>query len=152
MLAFELSVPAHKAPYFFSLSPRLENLTARCEELRRIQRMVDALLPRDGSLACAVAPLEDGALALLAANGAVAAKLRHMAPTLLSGLKKRGLEVTAIRVRAQAAHAERRRKPEALPPPSSEVLDSFASLAGGLQDGPLKTALEHFLAHQRRED
>jgi hypothetical protein len=144
-------VPAHKAPYFFSLSPRLENLTARCEELRRIQRMVDTLLPRDGSLACTVAPLEDGALLLLAANGAVAAKLRHMAPTLLSRLKKCGLEVTAIRVRAQAARAEPRHKPQAPPPPSDDVLDSFASLAGGLSDGPLKEALERFLAHQRRE-
>lgn len=143
-------MPAYKAPHFLSLSPRLHDLADRCEELRRIQRSVDALLPQDGSLRCAVAPPQAGTLVLLADNGAVAAKLRHMAPTLLSGLKKRGLEVTAIRVRAQVARTEPRRKPEAPPPPSGGVLDSFESLAGGLADGPLKEALNRFLVHQGR--
>jgi hypothetical protein len=47
-------------------------------------------------------PLEGGQWCLLAANSAVAAKLRQLSPTLLTQLQSQGWEVTAIRIKVQA--------------------------------------------------
>jgi hypothetical protein len=47
-------------------------------------------------------PLDDEGWSLLAANAAVAAKLRHLLPRLQDTLLAQGWQATAIRVRLQA--------------------------------------------------
>jgi hypothetical protein len=69
-----------------------------------------------------------------ASNGAVAAKLRQMAPTLVSELLRRGLECTGVQVKVQARPGEKRtRVPEPRPlsaKPSQEIAALSASAAG----------------------
>jgi len=48
-------------------------------------------------------PLDDEGWTLLAANAAVAAKLRHLLPTLAETLVAKGWQATAIRVKVQSA-------------------------------------------------
>lgn len=47
-------------------------------------------------------PLDEEGWSLLAANAAVAAKLRHLLPRLQDALRAQGWQATAIRVRLQA--------------------------------------------------
>jgi hypothetical protein len=48
-------------------------------------------------------PLDDDGWTILAANAAVAAKLRHLVPLLAQMLHEKGWEATSIRVRVQLA-------------------------------------------------
>lgn len=48
-------------------------------------------------------PIDDAGWSLLAANAAVAAKLRQLQPRLEELLRERGWEVSAIRVKVQSA-------------------------------------------------
>ncbi len=50
-------------------------------------------------------PLDDDGWTLLAANAAVAAKLRHLLPTLAEALLAKGWQATAIRVKVQSTQA-----------------------------------------------
>jgi hypothetical protein len=50
-------------------------------------------------------PLDEDGWTLLAANSAVAAKLRHLLPTLLETLVAKGWQATSIRVKVQSTQA-----------------------------------------------
>ncbi len=50
-------------------------------------------------------PLDDEGWTILAANSAVAAKLRHLLPTLLETLVAKGWQATSIRVKVQSTQA-----------------------------------------------
>ena len=50
-------------------------------------------------------PLDDDGWTILAANSAVASKLRHLLPTLAETLLAKGWQATSIRVKVQSTHA-----------------------------------------------
>ena len=50
-------------------------------------------------------PLDDDGWTILAANSAVASKLRHLLPTLAETLVAKGWQATAIRVKVQSTQA-----------------------------------------------
>ena len=50
-------------------------------------------------------PLDDDGWTILAANSAVASKLRHLLPTLAETLVAKGWQATSIRVKVQSTHA-----------------------------------------------
>ena len=53
-------------------------------------------------------PLDDDGWTLLAANSAVASKLRHLLPTLAETLVAKGWQATSIRVKVQSTQARGR--------------------------------------------
>jgi hypothetical protein len=83
-----------------------------CEPLRRLrdrlaeseQRMaaVCRVLPPDLTGLVRAGPLDDSGWTLLAANGAVAAKLRQLKPRLEMTLREERWQVSAIRIRVQS--------------------------------------------------
>ncbi|MGH8710041.1 MAG: hypothetical protein ACREVA_01790, partial [Burkholderiales bacterium] len=80
---------------------------------------------------------------LFADNGAVAAKLKQLTPSLLVKFQKRGYEVTAIRVEVQPP-------PRQAPPRkkirlSGKAADHLQELAERLPVSPLRAALEGLL-------
>lgn len=145
-------MPAHKPSHFIHASPQLQRWQETSELLRKYQRALEAIAPREFAGHCVAGALSEGMLCLYASNGAVAAKLRQRVPTLLTGLKNRGLEVTAIQVQVQAAPPPR---PPAHPeknPIGDKALDGMEQFASGLEEGALKSALGKLLAHQRRKE
>lgn len=135
--------------------------TAR--QLASLEAEVFALLPpalRSGIAVGGIktdnrGPQAEQTLLLLAANGAAAARVRQVVPTLLSRLQQRGSQVTAIRVRVQpevgradwdTGPVERKPRTQNLP---QVGLQSMDALARDLEDSPLKDAVRALLAHHR---
>ncbi len=75
-----------------SLLERVRASEARLQDLR-------AILPAELHARLRAGPLDDDGWTLLAANAAVAAKLRQMLPTLLEVLGEKGWDARPIKVR-----------------------------------------------------
>jgi hypothetical protein len=80
--------------------PDFRPLRRQVEQLAILQTVITQILP-DG-LAVRAVLLKAGELTLYADNGAVAAKLKHMAPRILAKFRQRGYEVTGIHLQVQA--------------------------------------------------
>jgi hypothetical protein len=85
-------------------------------------------------------------LTVYADNGAIAAKIKLLLPSLLTKLKKQGLEVTAIRVEVQVKSAPRKpsKSVRTISPHAAANLDA---MAGELGDSALGEALARLARH-----
>lgn len=86
-------------------------------------------------------------ITVFADNGAVAAKLKLLAPNLLKNLQNKGVEVTSIRVEVQVK-SQRRAPTHAPRILSNQAAASLTQLAEKLPDSPLKQSLQR-LAKRR---
>jgi hypothetical protein len=87
-----------------------------------------------------VLQLNRQAVVIAATNGAVAAKLRQMAPELISLFQARGCEVTGIQIKVQVANPT----PVIQPKPrqlGKAARDALNELDENLAESPLKSAL-----------
>jgi hypothetical protein len=87
-------------------APSLARLTALARESQERLVAVADLLPGPLRPWVQAGPIEDQQWCLLAANNAVAAKLRQLAPALTAHLRAKGCEVTAIRIKVQTARVK----------------------------------------------
>jgi hypothetical protein len=123
-------------------------LRAGVEQVAALQRDLGALLP--DYLASNVEPgfIKDGVLALFAAHNALAARLRHLEPRLLSDLQARGWAVNALRVRVRPQAMK-----EQAPPKQARMSQVGASalqeLAEALEPSPLQEALARMASRHR---
>jgi hypothetical protein len=124
-------------------------LSDQANRLRRLQVLLDAALPAYLLPGTRIANLKRGTLVIHADSGAVAVKLRQLAPRLAAEFVQQGQEVTAIQVRVQARRAtgpkggKKRQNPLGLRPKQA-----LTSLAAGLEeDSPVKRALDRLLSN-----
>ncbi len=106
-----------------------------------LQREYEQIAPASLIRYSHVLQLERQVLTLAANNGAIAAKLRQLAPQLTHALQNRGCEVTGIQVRVQVTHTARERTPKR-PAVSAAGRKRLIELAVELPDSPLKYALQ----------
>ena len=135
-------MPVQKIGDVIANSGNLRSLAQHARRLEDLQHLLFEAVPPALAAASRVSNLKSGLLIISAENAAVAAKLRQLAPRLLSHLEKAGIEVTGIRVDVQVkAHkikAEHEVTGRALPP---DAIRKFSGLAERLPDSPLKSAL-----------
>jgi hypothetical protein len=136
---------ARKLQSYFGATATLAALAGQAERVRLLQQHWEQVAPPPFNLTCKVSGLQDQVLVLYANNGAMAAKVRQLAPTMLDKLKKRGLEVTAIQVRVQAHLLAPERKPIKTLQLGSAGMESLRQLAERLEASPLRQALERLL-------
>ncbi len=122
-------------------------LAGQAERLRQLQIYLDATLPAYLAPGTRIANLKRGKIVIHADSGAVAVKLRQLAPRLAEGFIQQGQEVTGIEVRVQPGRRLspplRQKQPKVLGIRSKQ---SLTSLAEGLTEGsPIKRALEKLL-------
>jgi hypothetical protein len=126
--------------------PELQALNRELRQLAALQSALAEVLPDNLSTSASVALVKAGELILVADNGAVAAKIRQMAPRILSSLHQRGYEITGIRLQVQV-----RTRDNPLPQKqislSSEARNAIDSLSSQLDPSPLKAALERLGRH-----
>jgi hypothetical protein len=134
------------------LTPEHQRLFNHVEKLTEMQRAFKKIMPPNLGKHCALGGFSEGSLTICADNGAIAAKLRHMLPSLLLKLQAAGYEVTAIRIAVQANYPDIRGND--LPDRKRQIdeggIKSLNVLAAGLGDSPLKTAVESLLEKQER--
>ncbi len=124
-----------------------DRLAEQANRLRRLQTLLDAALPAHLLPGTHIANIKHGKVVIHADSGAVAVKLRQLAPRLAEGFCQQGHEVTGIEVRVQArrrlAAGVRAKNPRTLSLQSKQTLTSLAS---GLEEGsPIRRAVEKLL-------
>jgi len=146
-------MPARKLDFYLNASKRLRSLAAAARHLAQLQQVFLQHAPPALTQSSHVSQLRAGTLVLLAENAAIAAKLRQLAPRLLTAYQNQGDEVTSIRVevqvRATAPGVDFTRKTRPL---SVETIENLQHLAISLDDSPLKQALTNLVAHQRAKN
>lgn len=124
-------------------------LVAHAGRLQKFQLWFEESVPVSLARACRVANFRSGAVIIHAGNGAVAAKLRQLAPTLGDVFRSKGEQVTEIIIKVQprdvAAQHDAGMPPR--PPILSEAgRSSLERLSATLNDGPLREAVRRLLS------
>ena len=126
--------------------PELQALNREIRQLMALQTVLAEVLPGNLATSASVALVKAGELILFADNGAVAAKLRQMAPRILISLRQRGYEITGIHLQVQV-----RMRDNPLPQKqislSSEARNAIDLLSERLNASPLKAALKRLGRH-----
>ena len=137
-------MPTRKIGSYLDATPTLHSLVKQAQCLIEMQQVFTESAPKPLALSGRVGRFAHSSLLLFADNGAVAAKLKQLTPSLLINFQKRGYKVTAIRVEVQPPHppAPPRRKVGL----SGKALGHLQELAARLPPSPLRSSLERFLA------
>jgi hypothetical protein len=122
----------------------LRSLLNTVQTLEELQRHFAQVAPPYFAQTSQVLGLRHGTLSIATTNGTLAAKLRQLAPEMVTKLQDRGCEVSGIRVKVQVSYAP------VAPKPAQRMLSNTAKhqlheLSESLGDSPLRQALEKFL-------
>jgi len=143
-------MPAHKVGDLIARTGELRALTLQARRLTEVQQVLLEAVPFPLARAIRVKNFRAGTLYVLAANAAVAAKLKQLAPTLLCHVRKRVIEVTGIKVEVQVAEQQKACRDKPVRDLSLAAVSAFDGLAGTLRESPLKAALNRMV--QRRKN
>jgi hypothetical protein len=123
--------------------PELQALNRELRQLAALQSALAEMLPGGLATSASVALLKAGELILVADNGAAAAKLKQMAPRLLTSLRQRGYDITGIRLQVQVTIRDNP-LPQKQISLSSAARQAINSLSEQINPSPLKDALTRF--------
>ena len=133
---------------FLDSDPKLKDLALAARQLVRLQHLYRSVAPPSLVQGSRVLRFENNQLTLAADNGAVASKLKQLAPQLISSFRTRGCEVTGIQTQVQV-----NTNPPARHLPPREIGEqgrvALDELAHELPEGALKSAVAR-LSHKRR--
>jgi hypothetical protein len=124
----------------------LQALVNQADRLGALQQLWNSVVPPLLRPHSRAGGLSHRRITVFADNGAVAAKLKLLAPGLLKAMQNKGLEVTSIRVEVQVK-SERRSPQQAPRHLSRKAADSLQALAEALPESPLRTALQRLARH-----
>lgn len=121
------------------------SVLAHARLLMKLAHFYQEMAPTHLGQASCVANYKSGIIVILAVSGAVAAKLRQLAPTLANEFSKRGFECSEVQVKVQAHEIKSQSRASTQKPLSHQTGEILAGLAGTLPDSPLRAALETLL-------
>jgi len=128
----------------------LSALNRTMQRIAALQRLYEVCAPAELIPASRVVGDRGGILMIAADNGAVAAKLRQLAPRLLKNLQKQRAEVTGIHIQVQVFQPVRQPKPAPEKMPLSiDSIDNIEKLSRRVKDPGLSAALARFAARRR---
>ncbi len=143
-------MPTRKLSALLINTEGLSALTQASQRIAALQRLYVICAPPDLVQASRVINDRNGMLVIAADNGAIAAKLRQLAPRLLKNLQKRAAEITGIRVEVQVnrSQPDATARPEPKPLPI-DLIDKIEDLSRQVKDPGLRTALSQFASRRR---
>jgi hypothetical protein len=121
----------------------------QARRLIELREILAAVLPESLARHCSIANYKQGKIVIFAANGAIAAKLKLMLPTLSEQLSKRAMEVTGLEVCVQPLNSDPQ-VVEKSAKMSSEAAWALVRLGEQLPDSELKIALGKFASRHRK--
>ena len=124
---------------------------AHARLLNKLEHLYQEVAPAHLGRASHLANFKSGIIVIHAASGAVAAKLRQLAPTLTDGFCKRGIECNGVQIKVQAEETSRQSMTSTQKPLSPKASHELESLRDSLPESSLRTALESLLARAPRE-
>jgi hypothetical protein len=120
---------------------------AHARLLLKLTHLYQEIAPMHLGQASSLANYKSGIIVIHAVSGAVAAKLRQLAPTLADGFSKRGIECNGVQVKVQARKISTQSTTSTQKPLSSRASRELKGLRDSLPDSPLRAAVESLLAH-----
>ena len=135
---------------FLNADEAMARLAAHAGRLLKLQRLFEEMVPAALARTCRVANFKSGVIFIHAENGAVAAKLRQITPSLSDGFQIRGVQVTEIRIKVQPLDIALQHSS----PAQAAVLGdagraSIGRLVDSLPEGSLRESLGRFIAHSK---
>ena len=127
-------------------------LMAHARLLVKLARLYREIAPPHLLQASTLANYKSGSVVIHADSGAVAVKLRQLAPTLANGFSKRGIECNGVQVKVQAPDIATQTPTPRQKPLSASVCHSLEHLRDGLPDDPLRQAIERLLTKSARTE
>jgi hypothetical protein len=124
-------------------------LMPQARRLIELREILAAVLPESLARCCSIANYKQGKVVIFAANGAIAAKLKLMLPTLSEQLSKRAFEVTGLEVCVQPLNTD----PQAVEKSakiSLKAILGLSRLCDQLPDSELKIAVHKFASRHRK--
>jgi len=125
---------------------------AHARLLVRLAALYQEIVPSHLGQASSVANYKSRVVVIHASNGAVATKLRQMAPTLLATFTQRGCECSCVQVRVHARLDPEAARVPVQKPLSVRTTQELAALSDSLPLSPLRTALENLLARSAKQE
>ena len=125
---------------------------AHARLLIKLAQMYHDLAPMHLSQASSLANYKSGMIVIHAVSGAVAAKLRQMAPTLADGFSKRGIECNGVQVKVQAREFSTQSRTSTPKPLTSRTSHELEGLRDSLPASSLRDAVNSLLTHSARAD
>ena len=133
----------------FKSNTELKALSQQVSELTAVQKLWQEIIPSALKKQTQAGAIEHKRLTIYALNGAVAAKIKLLLPSLLTKLQKQGVAISSIRVSVQVqSHAAKTDKP--LRNLSSEAAEKIHSLAQKLQGSALGDSLERLAQRAKK--
>lgn len=137
---------------FLGTGDALARLKDHAARLMRLQNMLQQQLPPALASSCSVANLKGETLVLLANGGAVAARLKQIAPTLIQQFAAAGLAITTIQVKVKVIETREERRPppqRTISETGSRSLEDFSATLPA--ESPLRESLERLIRRSRRD-
>ena len=125
---------------------------AHARLLVQLAGIYQEMTPQHLAHASRVANYKSRVLVIHADSGAVATKLRQMAPTLATELTKRGLECSGVQVKVHARHNHEPTRAPTQKPLSARTSQDLAALSESLPASPLRHALENLLTRSAKRE
>ena len=118
---------------------------AHARLLMKLAHLYEGFAPTHLGQASCIANYKSGIIVIHASSGAVAAKLRQLAPTLAGEFSKRGIECNEVQVKVQAHEIKSQSRTSTQKPLSRHTSRGLSELADSLPASSLRSALETLL-------
>lgn len=134
-----------------SETPQYKNLFSRANTLYESQLILAKFIPEQLSPYCYLSKTNGGEFTIIVKNGAVAAKLKQLSPSLLCKLQKIGWKITSIHVLVQGdffkenAYLHEKQTTTKKQIFNQVAYKSFDELINNSIDSPMISAIRSFL-------
>ena len=122
-------------------------ILAHARLLLKLTRLYETIAPAHLAAASHLANYKSGIVVIHASSGAVATKLKQLAPTLADGFSRKGIECNGVQVKVQARETGTQSMTSTPRPLSLRSSQAIGDLRDSLPDSPLRTALDSLLTH-----
>lgn len=142
--------PAQRAAIdWLQTEPAFQGLASKISGMVELQALLNRAYPHG---AVEVLSLEGDTLVVAAGHSAAAARLRQLAPSVVSAMQSRGVKVSQLRVRTRrSAPSDARRQAAAPRPPiPASAIEALQTLREEARSDSLRDALGSLLRQHRR--
>ena len=123
---------------------------AHARLLMKLTNLYQEIAPTHLGQASHLANYKSGIIVIHAVSGAVAAKLRQLAPTLADGFSKQGVECNGVQIKVQARKTTAQSTTSTAKPLTRRTSHTLEGLRDSLPSSPLRAALETLLTRSAR--
>jgi hypothetical protein len=137
---------------FLDSADGADKVLPHARELLRLTRLYREIAPAYLSEASRLVNYKSRTVIIHAANGAAAAKLRQLAPTLSDGFSRRGVECRGVEVKVRVLESPTASRPMQAPKPlSGRTFQTLGNLRDSLPDSELRRAIDTLIQRSARE-